>query len=224
MKANNWLTGLIVLAVGVLLIVWHQRIDVLNWMVIVVGLMLIVPGLYSLISALVRKGEDRSRRGSHSAPTSTVIASVGALALGLWMIVDPAFFVGLLAYIFGAILILVGIYHIIYLSVWSRPFVLPFWYYVIPVLMIAAGVVVLCTSVRTMNSVVVLITGIAFVCSGVTTFLEIAATHGARVEHTPGSPTAPAEVSQTAVADTPTFSAHDTPTATDTEDKQQTQA
>ena len=62
MKSNNWLTALIVMLVGILLIVWHQRVDVLNWIVIAVGIMLIVPGLYSCISALVRKRDRKSTR------------------------------------------------------------------------------------------------------------------------------------------------------------------
>ena len=164
MKSNNWLTALIVMLVGILLIVWHQRVDVLNWIVLAVGIMLIVPGLYSCISALVRK-------------------SLGAIALGVWMVVSPAFFVGLLAYIFGAILILYGIFHIIVVAVWSRPFILPWWFYLIPVLMIIAGVVILCTDVRTINSAVVLITGIALVASSVNSVLEISATNPARTKN-----------------------------------------
>lgn len=183
MKSNNWLTALIVMLVGILLIVWHQRVDVLNWIVIAVGIMLIVPGLYSCISALVRKSERNRGNTDYSAASSTIVASLGAIALGVWMVVFPAFFVGLLAYIFGAILILYGIFHIIVVAVWSRPFILPWWFYLIPVLMIIAGVVILCTDVRTINSAVVLITGIALVASSVNSVLEISATNPARTKN-----------------------------------------
>ena len=47
--ANNWLTTIIVFVVGVLLIVWHGRLDVLQWIVMAVGLMLVIPGAYSFI-------------------------------------------------------------------------------------------------------------------------------------------------------------------------------
>lgn len=179
-SGNNWLTILIVFVVGVLLIVWHQRVDVLSWIVIAVGLMLVIPGLYSLISAMVRKKEDG--KISYSASSSTIVACVGALALGIWMIVNPAFFVGLLAYIFAAILILYGIYHIVLIGFWSRPLVMPVWFYVIPVLMIAAGVVILCTDVRTIQSVVVLMTGIALVASAVNSLLETVSMSPARIK------------------------------------------
>ena len=188
---NNWLTILIVFVVGVLLIVWHQRVDILSWIVMAVGLMLIIPSLYSLISALVRKKDEANI--THSASSSTIIASVGALALGIWMVVTPGFFVGLLAYIFGAILILYGIFHIVTIGFWARPFVLPGWMYIIPVLMIGAGVVILCTSVRTIQSTVVLITGIALVASAVNSLCESVATNPARVRESNQLPRGNAE-------------------------------
>lgn len=188
---NNWLTILIVFVVGVLLIVWHQRVDILSWIVMAVGLMLIIPSLYSLISALVRKKDEANI--THSASSSTIIASVGALALGIWMVVTPGFFVGLLAYIFGAILILYGIFHIVTIGFWARPFVLPGWMYIIPVLMIGAGVVILCTSVRTIQSTVVLITGIALVASAVNSLCEGVATNPAKVRESNQLPRGNAE-------------------------------
>ena len=182
MRSNNWLTAVIVLTVGILLVVWHNRIDVLNWIVVIVGLGLVVPGLYSLISAFARAGSKSAKKDEYSAGRSTIIASLGALALGVWMIVSPGFFVELLAYMFGAILIVYGVFHIVFLSVCSRPYIMPGWYYIIPVLMIGAGVVILATSVRTMNSVVVLISGIALIASAFNTMLEIAGTHPARLK------------------------------------------
>lgn len=181
-SGNSWLTTIIVFVVGVLLIVWHSRIDILNWLVILVGAMLVIPAIYSFIAALMRKrkaGEDEKGVGP-GAPNSTIWTSVAAAALGLWMIFSPDFFVGLIAYIFGAILVLYGIYHIVTISVWSRPYILPFWFYIIPILMILAGIVLLCTSVRTMNSVVVLITGIALVASSLNTVLETVAVNPTR--------------------------------------------
>lgn len=186
-SGSNWLTIIIVFVVGILLIVWHQRIDILSWIVIAVGLMLVIPGLYSLISAMVRKKEDE--KINYSASSASIVASVGALALGVWMIVKPAFFVGLLAYIFAAILILYGIYHIIVIGFWAKPIIMPGWFYIIPVLMIIAGVVLLCTNVRTLNSVVVLITGIALVASAVNSMLETVSMTPRRMKQVEQHPT-----------------------------------
>lgn len=180
---NNWLTIIIVFVVGVLLIVWHSRVDILSWIVVAVGLMLVIPGLYSLISAMVRKKDDGQI--SHSASSASIVAGVGAMALGVWMLIQPTFFVGMLAYIFAALLILYGIFHIIMIGFWAKPIVLPMWFYVIPVLMIVAGVALLFTSVRTLNSVVVIITGVSLVASAVNSLLEMVSMSPARTRQLP---------------------------------------
>lgn len=179
-SGSNWLTILVVFVAGVLLIAWHTRIDILQWVVTLVGITLIVPALYSFIIALGRKRRGEGEQTERTARASTLWASVAAMALGIWMVVNPSFFAGLLAYIFGAILVLYGIYHIIMMSYWLKPLVFPFWFYVIPVLMIVSGIVILASSVREMNSVVVLITGIALVSSAVNSVLEYTAAYSAR--------------------------------------------
>ncbi|MBD5346648.1 MAG: hypothetical protein HDR92_05910 [Bacteroides sp.] len=179
-SGSNWLTILVVFVAGILLIAWHSRIDILQWVVTLVGITLIVPALYTFIIALGRKRRGEGDETARTARTSTLWTSVAATALGVWMVVNPTFFVGLLAYIFGAILVLYGIYHIIAMSYWLKPFVFPFWFYIIPVLMICSGVVILASSVRTMNDVVVLITGIALVASAVNSVLEYTAASASR--------------------------------------------
>lgn len=180
MKTNNWLTVAVMFVVGILLIVWHSRIDILQWIVIAVGVALIVPSVYSFIAALTRKRSERTakedsveiRHEGLSAGTSSLWTAVAAAALGIWMLCDPTFFVGLLAYVFGAILILYGIYHIVFISYLSRPVRMPGWVYIIPCLMILSGLALIFTQVRTLNSVIVLVTGIAFVASSVNAVFE----------------------------------------------------
>lgn len=179
-SANNWLTILIVMAVGILLIVYHQHLDLLNWLVIAVGVALVVPALYSVFTAISNRRHisQAAQENDHLrvATRSTLWASAGAVALGIWMIVNPGFFVGLIAYIFGAILVLYGIFHIVIIAMAAKTYRMPGWFYVIPVLMIIAGVVILCTSVRSMNAIVVLITGIALVASSVNSVMEYVGT------------------------------------------------
>lgn len=179
-SGNNWLTILVVFVAGILLIAWHSRIDILQWVVVLVGIALIVPALYSFIIALGRRRRGEGDERQRTARTSTLWTSVAAMALGVWMVLDPTFFAGLLAFMFGGILVLYGIYHIVLMSYWLRPAVFPFWFYIIPVLMLASGIVILCTGVRAMNSVVVLITGIALVASAVNSMLEYTAASSGR--------------------------------------------
>lgn len=175
-SSSSWLTIAVTAVVGILLIVWHARLDVLQWIIVAMGIVLALPGAYSVISSLGSRG----KTDGSSSPISGTVAGIGAVALGLWMVINPTFFVGLLAYLFAAILIVYGVLQLIIVAYWSRPFVLSGWFYVIPVLLIVGGVVILCTTVRTMNSVVVLVTGIMLVASAINWALEYTVTHPAR--------------------------------------------
>lgn len=168
----NWLTVLVMFVVGILLIIWHDRLDVLNWIIMAVGLALTVPGIYDLFLSLRKHDTGRKGQVRNQLSGSTTIVSIGAIALGIWMLVSPGFFVGVMAYAFGAILIFLGIYHIAIIAYLSRPLVLPGFLYIIPVLLIVAGLIILFSSVRTIQSVVVIIMGISLVASAVNSLFE----------------------------------------------------
>ncbi len=174
-KGFNWLTVLTMFVAGVLLIIWHARLDVLSWVVMAVGVMLIVPGVYDFVKGLRGgSGKASSQEVQVSAvnTTPTLVVSVAAVALGIWMLITPSFFVGVLAYAFGALLIFIGIYHIVNIAYWARDLRLPGFLYVVPALLIVTGLVILFSSVRTLQSVVVLIMGISLVASAVNSLLE----------------------------------------------------
>lgn len=174
-NGTSWLTILLTAAVGVLLIIFHGKLDLLNWIILAMGVVIAIPCFYNMIASF-----GKSRRDSKgNVIVSNVVASVAGVALGLWMIINPAFFVGMMAYLFAVIMIVYGIGQIVLVGYMSRPYRLPFWFYIIPVILIVAGVVILCTSVHTMNSVVVLLTGIMLVLSAVNWALQFATTHPA---------------------------------------------
>lgn len=168
--------GILVIAAGILLIVFNGRAQLLSWVVILAGISLAVPCLCSLVSAISSNRQAR-RDGTGSMSLSilnsgVVIASLIGIGAGVWMIVHPAFFIGFLAYAFAVIIILYGVYQILEIAWIYRP--QPAGLYVVPILMIVAGLVILFSSVRAIQSTVVLITGISLVCAGVNAILEFA--------------------------------------------------
>lgn len=166
---SDLLTSIVVAVAGIVMICFYQRIDILAWIVILIGAMFLIPGIFSLILGM--------RKRENGGSTTQVIAGIGASALGAIMVIMPEAFAGVIVYIFAALLVVGGIYHIVYIAWLSRPFVLPFYYYILPVLMIVAGIVLLTTNIRTLNNVVVLITGISFVAWSLSSLLEWIATH-----------------------------------------------
>lgn len=161
-------TSLIVGIAGIAMIVLHNRLDIMAWIVIMIGVMFIIPGVFCVLMGALSK-ERKS--------TTSVLAGIGAVALGVIMCAMPEPFAGLMVTIFGVLLIIIGGYHLCFVAWLSRPFVLPFYYYIIPILLIVAGVIIMFTSVRTINNIVLLVTGIAFVCSALSSLMEWIATH-----------------------------------------------
>ena len=76
------------LVIGVLLVAWPEA--AILYLVITIGVLFLVPGLFSLSGYLIRGKQDGSR---------FPIAGLGSLLFGLWLMIMPAFFVGILMYV-----------------------------------------------------------------------------------------------------------------------------
>lgn len=119
------------LVIGVLLVAWPEA--AILYLVITIGVLFLVPGLFSVFGYLIRGKQDGS---------SFPIAGLGSLLFGLWLMIMPAFFVGILMYVLGAVLVLAGISQIVNLSAARSWTVVPGGFFVIPVLVLIAGIIV----------------------------------------------------------------------------------
>lgn len=162
---GNLLTAILVGVVGILLISFKDRGDLLSWIAVMLGVMIIVPSAYTLFSAFFSKNKG-------AFPTSAVISAFGALILGICMCAIPSVFVGIFIYVFAGLLILGGIYHLVFLGYVARAFKLSIGFYIIPIVLILTGIVILCTSVDANASMIVLITGIGFLLFSVNSISE----------------------------------------------------
>lgn len=182
--ASTLFYGILVIVIGVLLVMFHSNSNLLSWVVILAGISLVIPCLYTLLSTV--SGERRERRQGYTSVTSrmmnfgTILTSVIGIAIGIWLIVAPNFFIGFIAYAFAVLLIIYGLYHICVVAWICQPLRLPVWYYIIPLLLIGAGLVILLSSVRQIQSTVILITGIGLIGAGISSLLEYVAAYGSR--------------------------------------------
>ena len=100
---------------------------------------LCAPGLYGIFAYFA----SRSRAEDGSGRAFPIVA-LGSALLGLWLIVMPAFFVGILMYVLGALLVLGGIGQLMnFISVRKLTGSVPAIFYVIPVLLLLAGILIL---------------------------------------------------------------------------------
>lgn len=172
-KFSFWIQ-LFALAAGVVLISMHERINLVRWVIVFVGFMFAIPGLWGIAEALW------NRRYREVAGAPAVIAAVGSSIVGLIMIFCPGPFETVFVYLLSIALIVGGVWHLWLLSVGLKVFKLPGWLYVLPVLVVMAGIALLVAPVRQSEAVFTLIAGIAMVCVAANGLFIYLATYDSR--------------------------------------------
>lgn len=194
-KFTDWLTILLTAVVGVLFIMWHGENSLFQWLVRALGLVLLVPAAYEIYIAVrglsgklprpkgvVKEAEADVAEaaveltfGRRCAFVSMLVVSAVAVVAGLWMIIDPATFIGLLAYLFAALLVLFGVYQLVTMVYVDRSTHLAWYFYIVPVVFVVSGVVVLFMSPDEIIGTVAMLTGILLVVSAVNSIVQMVA-------------------------------------------------
>lgn len=167
MKTMNYsvIRGICAIIMGVLLVAWPEAAIV--YLVIAIGAMFLVPSLFSLVGYFVK-----GRQMGMMFP----IISLGSLLFGLWLMVSPAFFVGILMYVLGAALVFAGISQIVQLvnaRGWTQ---VPVGYYIMPILILLAGLIVLLNPFAA-AAIPFIILGVSSIVYGVTDIINLIRFH-----------------------------------------------
>ena len=166
-------SDIIVFIAGLLLVALHAKAQLLETIIIIVGIMFIVSSVVTFISLLTRRRDPLSL--AEWSGSFAVIPAVGGLILGIAMLSAPTFFVGFIAYTFAILLIAGGLFKlwILFSANKNTPALrFPTSLFAIPTLMLVAGIVILFTGVRRIEQAFILITGIFFIAYAVNSLLE----------------------------------------------------
>ena len=120
------------IAIGILLMVWPEA--AILYLVIAIGAMFFLPSVFSLVGYFMK-----GRQAGAYFP----ILGLGSLLFGMWLMVSPAFFVGILMYVLGVVLIFAGISQIASLLSARNHTAVHFGFFLTPVLVLLAGLLVL---------------------------------------------------------------------------------
>ena len=175
MKPQSTLSmNLLIVIAGIILIILHNDFDVVQALIVVIGIVFIIPSALQIAGTLFhnRKNEAPVTTSQQWAQAGTLILSFCALALGLCMVIAPMMFETAIIYLLAILLIIGGIYRIFMVNFAYSEIKLPAWIYIIPILMIIAGFVIIITDVSRLNKIVILITGIGLVLLGINSFIE----------------------------------------------------
>ena len=120
------------LVIGMILVMFPDQAS--NYFVITIGVIFLVPSLISII-AYTTNGKKKQQRFP--------IEGIGSLLFGLWLIIMPHFFSNLLTIILGFILLMGGIQQLASVSTLRTLVKVSYRYYVVPTLILIAGLVAL---------------------------------------------------------------------------------
>ena len=146
----SFLRAICALVIGLVLVMFPDQAG--DYFVITIGVIFLVPSLVSIIGYFAQSTEMRSR---------FPIEGVGSLLFGLWLIIMPGFFADLLTFVLG------GVQQIASLSAARRWMPVPGGFYVVPVLILLAGLVALFnpTGVRSTAFIIIGISSLVYAAS-----------------------------------------------------------
>lgn len=164
----NLLTNVILLLAGIILIIFHGAPNILEWGCRVMGALFMLPAVVYLIMVAVRHSDART-----STDYLGVLPAVGGLCFGLVMIIKAHLFDGILQLFMALLLIVLGLFHIIYLFLSRDSLKTKGWYHLCPMIVALCGILSLVVpSLRENVPVVVLITGICLLLFNFTSLQE----------------------------------------------------
>ena len=140
------------LVIGLVLVLFPDQAA--QYLVITVGCVFLVPAFVSVVAHFARPAAER--RGFP-------LLGIGSFLFGLWLVIAPAFFADLLTYVLGFILLMGGVQEIAALSAARRWMRVPVGFYVVPVLILLAGLFALFNPLGARST--------AFIVIGVTCFV-----------------------------------------------------
>ena len=152
----SFLRAICALVIGLVLVMFPDQAG--DYFVITIGVIFLVPSLISIIGYFAQSAEIRRR---------FPIEGVGSLLFGLWLIIMPGFFADLLTFVLGFILVMGGVQQIASLSAARRWTSVPTGFYIVPVLILLAGLIALFnpTGVRSTAFIIIGISSLIYAAS-----------------------------------------------------------
>jgi hypothetical protein len=164
----NLLTNVILLFAGIILIMFHSVPNIMIWGARVMGATFMLPAIAYLVMVAVRHSDART-----STEYMGVLPAVGGLCFGLVMILKPDKFDEILQLLLGMLLVVLGLFHVIYLFLSRNTLSIKGWYFLCPAIVVLSGLLsLMLPSLRENVSMIVLTSGICLLLFNFTSLQE----------------------------------------------------
>lgn len=159
---STTIVNLLTLVVGLMLIILRDQVDLIRYMVILLGVVFIVPTAWMIIRFIA----DRVNRIPNSLGWPLMIPLAAGLAFGILLVSIPEFFETYMLYTFAILIILWGAGELVF-TIMAARYGASKWWIMIPVAGIATGIVVLCLGMDKVSDIITMLTGIVLICYGI---------------------------------------------------------
>ena len=167
-NTKSLLTGMLILAVGIVLIICNKMITG-RGVVVLAGILFLITGIINLILYVTRKDENGQNINKGFSLFFGWLVSIAAMILGICMLVFTTTFNAMIPFIFG-LLIFFGAIMLAFTFVFHvRKIVnVPGWLWIAPLAMIVLGIITLTRKPEIADPLIMILTGVSMVIFGVT--------------------------------------------------------
>lgn len=151
------IAGIFAAAIAAVLILCHQSISLMG-VAITCGIMFVAVGLINMIFFGYKSHEESSK-------VLTMVSNAAAIVLGICMLVFRDEFQPMVAFMFGLLVAVCALWQFFVLAIGARPYQLPAWLYLFPVLLAGGSVYIFMNPTRE-DQILILATGIAMAVLG----------------------------------------------------------
>lgn len=165
---NVVVRSLCVIVIGVLMVVLRESFMPL--IIQLIGAVFMLSGAISLFNIYILR-----KKGMSTGFDTAVLGFVGVagVLLGVWFLLSPAFFLSVLMTALGIMLLVAGFYQVANLLIAQKSVRVPFFMYIVPLLLIVAGVVVVADPFE-VAGLPFLVVGVGAILSGASDLLSSA--------------------------------------------------
>lgn len=161
--ASTLSRSLIAIAIGVVLIIWPEKVQEL--LVTVVGVLLMIPSVITLTPLLFSRNNENKKQ-----QMLPVLVGTGLAILGLIMILIPETFISLFTLLIGILLFLAGLMQVIALFNYCRQ-ARNFWLMLTPLIILIMGVVTI-SNFKNISNILLIMIGVTSLLYGISEILN----------------------------------------------------
>lgn len=170
-RTHLLLSGLIILAAGIVLIICNKTIKT-SGIVTVGGVLFILAGIINGVMFVTRTDSDRGTPGGFGRVLG-IIVSVASAVLGLAMLIFDKTFSEMVQPLFGVLLVIGALIQLYVIMIGSRPVKLPAWTYGFPAVLTVLAIILFMNDYPDAEEYkLMIITGVGLVVFGLAGFVE----------------------------------------------------